>query len=389
MRIVVLGGYGEIGAIVTYDLVKTCKKAEIIVAGRNTKKAERYAQSFKQRNVKGVGVDIKSKKDLVALLRGSAIVVNCTQYAYNLEVMNAALEAGCHYLDLGGLFHMTKKQLKLDAQFKKKKLIAILGCGSTPGITNVLAAYGARFFDVIKEIHISFAGYDFGKHRHHFVLPYSIFTLEDEISKEPAILHNGKIIFVRPLSGKEVLAFPKPIGDINGYYTLHSELATFPASFKKKGLEECTFRVTFSDDFIHDIKLIIESGFLSKKPITIGNQKVIPADVAVKELNRLIPSKKDQINDIEYVRVEIKGKIKGKKQTMILDCLTKSDASIPAGSVDTGIPPSIISQMILAKKIKKYGVLPPEQSVDPETFFAELKKRKIKINTEIRTEKQA
>lgn len=381
MKFIIIGGYGEIGSYATRDLVKSCKGGKIIVAGRDEKKAIKYAQSFKRKNVIGRKVDIKNKDELAELLKGSDVVVNCSNYYNNLNVMNACLQAKCNYLDLGGLFHITKKQLKLHNQFKRRKLIAVLGCGSTPGITNVLAEYGSHFFDKIHEIHVTFADHDYSHYKHHFVLPYSIFTLEDEFTKKPAVFTKGKLKFVKALSGKRTINFPKPVGDLNGYYTLHSELATFPSSFKNKGIKECSFRVTFTDDFIHDVNVIIESGMLSKKPITLGKNKVVPADVALKELNRLIPSHKDKVNDLEYIRVEIIG-IKNKKDlTMTLDCLTKSDKIVnaPAGIVDTGIPPSIIAQMISKKQVKKYGVLPPEKCVHPKKFFTELKKRGIKI----------
>ena len=83
-----------------------------------------------------------------------------------------------------------------------------------------------------------------------------------------------------------------------------------------------------------------------------------------------------KIDDLEYVRVEIIG---NKKLT--LDCLTKANKkyNYPAGSYDTGVPPSIVAQMILKKKIQEKGVFPPDLVVPPELFFKELARRKIFI----------
>ena len=55
--------------------------------------------------------------------------------------MEVALEAGAHYLDLGGLYHVTREQVKLDLRFREAGLLAVLGMGSTPGKTNVMAAH--------------------------------------------------------------------------------------------------------------------------------------------------------------------------------------------------------------------------------------------------------
>jgi len=380
-RVVVLGGYGEMGHITTKDLVATAKNCEIIIAGLEAKKAKEYANSFHKKNVSGIGVDVNNHMDLVRVLRGSKVVVNAVVYRFNLNVMKAALEANCNYLDLGGLFHMTKKQLKLHKKFKQKNLIAVLGMGSTPGTTNVLAAYGSKFFNKIDEIQITFAGYDWTKYNSHFIVPYSMYTIFDEFSDKPALFTKGKLKFIEAMTGKKVFNFPKPIGKINGFYTIHSELATFPSSFKKKGVKEVSFRVTFEEDFIHDINLFIEAGLASKKIVDIKGNKIRPVDLTVKQLERLIPSGKAKVKDLEFIRVIMYGKKNNKKQTITLDSLAHSNSkwNISAGTVNTATPPSIVAQMILKDQVKKKGVLPPELCIDPKIFFSELKKRKVKI----------
>ena len=57
--------------------------------------------------------DASQSKQLAKLFRGHAVVINCTQHDFNLKVMRAALAAKVHYVDLGGLFHWTRRQLKL------------------------------------------------------------------------------------------------------------------------------------------------------------------------------------------------------------------------------------------------------------------------------------
>jgi saccharopine dehydrogenase (NAD+, L-lysine-forming) len=379
MKIVILGGLGQMGRITTRDLVQTWSGGEVIIGDRDEKKANNFASSFKRKNVKGTGVDIMKHDNLVKVLADAKVVIASIPYKLNLHVMNAAVEAGCNYLDLGGLFHMTRKQLKLHNKFKKKGLIGVLGCGSTPGTTNVMAKYGADQFDRIDEINITFAGYDKAKHKKHFIVPYSMYTVFHEFSDRPAVFTNRKLKFVEPLSGKGDIIFPDPVGKVTGYYTLHSELATFPSSFKKKGLKECWFKVTFDPDFIHDVKLLIEAGLASEEYINVAGQRVKPIDVTVKQLNRLIPTGK--VNDMEYIRVIMKGERKDRKVELTLDSVAHSNPNwnVSAGAINTGVPPSIIAQMIAKGQVKQKGVLPPEICINPQIFFAELKKRDIKV----------
>ena len=47
---------------------------------------------------------------------------------------------------------------------------------------------------------------------------------------------------------------------------------------------------------------------------------------------------------------------------------------------DTAVPPAIVCQWQMNGKIKEPGVFPAEATVDPEPFFEELGKRKIKVD---------
>lgn len=356
----VLGGYGAMGRITVHDLYKSTRD-RIIVAGRDGQAAEKFAASFHSARVGHAIIDVTQTKKLAQLIMRCSIVINCTQYNLNLHVMRACLIAKKSYLDLGGLFHMTKKQLKLDGKFKKRGLTAILGCGSTPGITNILAAYGAQKLDTISEIHIRFADCNFLKSK--FSFPYSSETIKDEFTKPAAVFSKGRMKFVQALTGREEEIFPKPVGKVEEFYALHSELATFPSSFAQKGLRECSFKISSPKSFIKAVINIIKN---PKKMRGMENMGIAPVA---------------KPNDIEYIRVRMKGTKNGRAEHLTLDCITRSKAqwNAPAGALDTGIPPSIIAQMILAKTIRKKGVLPPEQCVPVKKFFEELKRRGIRI----------
>lgn len=372
MKFVVLGGYGIIGRVVVSDLFKTCKNCEIIVAGRNLKKAQECASSYKSSRVKAAKVDIKNINQTAKLLKDADVAVNCVQYYFNLQIMKACLKAKIDYLDLGGLFHMTKKQLKLHKAFGKIGKTAILGCGATPGITNVLASYGSSTLKKINSIEIVFADIDYTKYDKAFILPYSFHTIVDEYEKKPAVYRNKKLIFVEPGSGIKTYDF-KLFGKQKGFYTLHSELATFPASFKDKGIKNIEFRVTFDEEFNEVIENLIELGFTSNSLIEFGDKKFKVINITSLMMDRLLPKPTTRIKDKEMLRVDFnKGKLK-------MDAVIKSTHNVPAGTYDTGIPCSIIAQMLSENLIKKKGVYPPERVINPVVFFKELKKRGIVV----------
>lgn len=379
MKFIILGGYGNIGQVIVQDLSEFAPESQIAIAGRDGKKAEKLIKKLKRKKISFIKTDILGK-NLPDILEGYDVCVNATQYYNNLKVMKACIKARINYIDLGGLFHITRKQLKLDAEFKKINKVAILGCGSTPGITNILASYAAQFFDTLKSIDISFADADFTHYRQKFVLPYSFYTLVDEFTLRPEILAQGRLKAISPLTGEKTLFFkklPKEMQRQKGFFTLHSELATFPSSFKEKRLNECTFRVTFPQDFITKIKTLIELELTSRNTLNIKKKKYKILDITARIMDQWLPQQ--HVIDEEIVRVDLLGRKDGIQKRIVMDAIAKSKEKIPAGTYNTGVPASIIAVMVGKKITEKKGVLPPELCIPPVKFFKEMYRRGIEV----------
>src|SRR5688572_19813185 len=174
--------------------------------------------------------------------------------------MRGALAARAHYVDLGGLFHVTRQQLELDDEFRAAGLTAILGIGSAPGKTNLLAsAASLRLSEDPVSMEIWAATRDPAAADHPFPAPYSVQTLSDELHMGPMVVRDGQLTEVEPLSGEAEREFPEPVGRVKGIYTLHSELATLPVSFPT--LREASFRLCLSPGLL-DKLLALDEGEL-------------------------------------------------------------------------------------------------------------------------------
>jgi saccharopine dehydrogenase-like NADP-dependent oxidoreductase len=221
-------------------------------------------------------VDARDSKSLARALVGSAVVVNSADYRLNLDVMRGALAAGAHYVDLGGLFHVTRQQLELDREFRDAGLTAILGMGSAPGKTNLLASGATRRLGADPvSMEIWAATRDPAAAGHPFPAPYSVQTLRDELQLRPVIVSEGEQIEVEPLSGESEREFPEPVGRAMGIYTLHSELATLPVTYPS--LREASFRLCLSPGLLEKL-LALEDGELPEPYVQS------PESVAVHEV---------------------------------------------------------------------------------------------------------
>ncbi|MFI5420035.1 MAG: saccharopine dehydrogenase family protein [Nitrososphaerales archaeon] len=139
MKIFVLGA-GRMGSIVAKDLSNS--NVELGIGDIDGNRAEAVARQ--NGSGKAFAVDLTNVEKLSEILKEYDAVVNASWYEYNLHVMRACLKAKCSYNDLGGLFHMTMQQLKLNEEAKRKEISAIVGGGESPGITNVMCYLGAE-----------------------------------------------------------------------------------------------------------------------------------------------------------------------------------------------------------------------------------------------------
>ena len=194
-------------------------------------------------------VDASDRDAVRSALDGASVCVNCAAYRLNLDVMHGALDAGAHYVDLGGLYHMTRRQLALDEPFRAAGLTAVLGMGSAPGKTNLLAVAAARRLDAPPtSLAIWAATRDPAADGHPFPAPYAVRTLLDELRLPPVVVRGGEVVEVEPLSGAAQRDFPEPIGRARGIYTLHSELATLPAALPT--VREASFRLCLAPGLV-------------------------------------------------------------------------------------------------------------------------------------------
>jgi len=390
MKYVVLGGAGAMGRITVKDLVMTCGHGEeIVIADFDLKKAAELARSCGKANVSAVRVDVKDREGAARALKGAFVIVNAVQYQLNIDVMELALAVKAHYVDLGGLFHVTRRQLKLDKRFKAAGLTAVPGMGAAPGITNILAHWGAERLDRVFEIHTRVGSMDKTRYepKPALAVSYSLKTILEEFSLRPAVFTKGRFTFVDPMSGDVPHRFPAPIGLRRPMHTLHSEVATLPLSFKAKGVREVSFKIAFDPEFLDRVRFLRDLGLASHEPVEVpspdggGSVRVAPVDVANKvAMSQPAARQVGPLRQYEVVRAIVKGIRGGRKLTWVLDCHT---AGMPAWGIgldiDTGSPPAVAAQMLAAGEISQRGVLPPEIAVPPEAFFKRLKKRGMTV----------
>ena len=355
------------------DLLESPGVERVGIAGRNLEKAKAFASAWKDDRAVPMKVDARDQGALVKELKNWGAVINSAWYDLNVPITEAAIKAGIHYIDLGGLYHQTLRQLKLDKAAKDAGVTCVLGIGSTPGTMNVMGMYGAGKLDKVHKMQLRSSGAVVeGGEPGKFVPPYAIRTIFDEFSMDAPILRDGKIKFVPALSGLEKSEFQPPVGVVEGYYTIHSELVTMPKTIGK-GIQELDFIVAFPHEFTSLIGNLVHLGLASREEHLVEGQKVRPYDVTSTVIDDL-PKPKEPEKDLDIQRVLIWGEKDGQPMTLRYEAATwpHKKWNVGGGTVDTGVPPSIAAQWLLKGKIKTKGTIPPEIAFDPLPYFKDL-----------------
>ena len=339
---------------------------------------ERAKTAAGDHGFEGAEVDVLDPDSLGAFLAGASVVVNAAQYHVNLAVMEGALRAGCHYLDLGGLFHTTRRQLELGERYEEAWLCAVLGIGSCPGIANVHAGdLGARL-EHVRSVRI-FNGATVDP-SDRITWPYSLWTILDEVTQRPVVFREGEFVEVEPLSEEEPFPFLEPIGYATTHLSLHSEVATIPVSLAAKGIEQCEFKIRFfglSEPALRKLAFLASIGLASTDPRTVGDvEGVVPA-ASWSTCSRR-PTHLPGPRRVQRHRHRGRGHGRRRPTRLRLDSTAwpSSELGVGGGPVAVAAPPAVVARGLAAPL--RPGVHPPETVIEPAPFYEELARRGIR-----------
>jgi lysine 6-dehydrogenase len=362
------------GRIVCRDLLESGHS--VCMADLYPEKAQELSHRFNHSTVSEV--DLREYPQILAMLYAAEpkVVINCAEGNWNVNVYRACLEYGVHVIDLGSDIPATKEQMDLNNQFRKANLTAITGCGSTPGINNIMLYYAVtNEFETVESIE---AGFAWDSNIKKFVVPFSIESIIEEFTEPAPIISNGNWEDRTPLQNLEMRNF-RAIGEQASFPVRHPETYTFQRYYKHRGLKNVTFYAGFPDHSRVVIEHYIDSGLGEKKPQLIGNITVRPIDFLTTILRNI--TQPPGYTETENLWVSIEGMKGNKHKQLLMECVvpTLPNWKEAGCNIDTGFPASLIGQMIMNGAITARGSFAPGPIVPYEPFFEMLKKKQMKI----------
>ena len=353
LSVAVLGAAGTIAPAIVHDLAASDEVERLLLLDLDRERAAAVADAYGGGKADARAVDAGEADALAGELEGVGVLVNSASYRINLDAMRACLRAGCHYLDLGGLYWMTHRQLELSPEFERAGLLALLGVGSSPGKTNLMALRGVRELarEDATKIEVIAGGRDLGAPDDgRFRPPYALQTLIDELTLSPVVLRDGRAEEIAPLTDGGTEDFGDPIGPGETIFTLHSELATFGESF---GCREASFRLSLAPALLERLEQLAQAS---------DEERAAAARDAARPSAETV--------SVHLVRLTGAG-----GSRVLVRSIARPWAGLGGSVVSTATPAAAAVRLLARGSVTATGALPPERCLEPEEMFAELEQR--------------
>ena len=379
---VLIIGAGAAGSVVAKKCAMNREVfQEIHLASRTLSKCEQIQREAVS-PISIYQLDADNVAETVALIEKVKpdLVINMALPYQDLPIMDACLATGVNYLDTANYEPKDeakfcyKWQWDYQQRFKDKGILAVLGCGFDPGVTNIFCAHAQKhLFDSIQTIDI--IDCNAGDHGKGFATNFNPEINIREVTQRGKYWQNGQWIEIDPLSINRMIDYPG-VGEKKSYLIYHEELESLVLNIK--GLQQIRFWMTFSDNYIKHLDVLQGVGMTRIDPVRYNGMDIIPLQF----LKALLPepsSLAENYTGKTSIGCIMQGVKDGKTRKVLIynvcdHAETNAEIKAQAVSYTTGVPAMVAARMILEGHWSGTGVVNVE-TLNPDPFLAELAKQ--------------
>jgi len=391
MKLLVIGS-GMMGSAAAYDMARQEQVESVTLADADFKRAKDVAARVNRitgsKKVRAVALDASDQKAATRLMRGHNGALSAVPYFLNLGLAKAAVEARCHFADLGGNNTVVRQELALAKKAEQRGVALAPDCGLSPGMASVLGGELVRRLGGRADALKLYVGGLPEKPMppFHYQLVFSVEGLINEYAEPARILRKGKMVTIEPLTEPEefhMTGFPPLIA-----FHTSGGTSTMPETFQGR-VGECfekTLRYPGHYDLLCELK---ELGMFSGQKMAVNGTQLAPRAMLSKIFEGKFAGKGP---DVCIMRIEahesvhspgVRGLLGGHLQgriasfTLVDHYDPKTDMS--AMMRTTAFPASIVLQMIASGAIARRGAVLQERDVPADLFLDEMSRRGIRI----------
>jgi saccharopine dehydrogenase (NAD+, L-lysine-forming) len=381
MSKVIIIGAGGVGSVVAHKCAMNSQVfTEIMLASRTKSKCDKIAGDIEEMHgvkIQTAKVDADNVPELVELIKSfqPKMVINVALPYQDLTIMDACLETGVNYLDTAN--YEPKEVAKFEYswqwayqdRFKEAGLMALLGCGFDPGVTQVYCSFANKHqFD---EMHyLDIIDCNAGDHGKAFATNFNPEINIREITQNGRYWENGEWIEIAPMTIHKAIEYPG-IGPKESYVLYHEELESLVKNFPT--LKRARFWMTFGQAYLTHLEVLQNVGMTRIDPVKFNGMDIIPLEF----LKSVLPAPDtlgENYTGQTSIGCQIKGIEGGKDKTYYVwnncdhaECYKEVKAQ--AVSYTTGVPAMIGAMLMLTDpEWQKAGVWNCEE-LNPDPFM--------------------
>ena len=384
MSHVLVIGAGGVGSVAVHKMAMLGERfTHITLASRRLSSCESIQKSVRERMGREINiaqVDADNVAETTALIEKTQpdLVVNLALPYQDLAIMDACLATGVHYLDTANYEPRDEAKFEYHWQwayhdrFAEKGLMALLGSGFDPGVTNVFTAYIQKH--LVSDMQtLDILDCNGGDHGQAFATNFNPEINIREITAPARHWEKGAWVETPALAHKQAYAFPE-VGERNMYLMYHEELESLSKHYPE--LERARFWMTFGDAYLIHLQVLQNVGMTAIEPVLFEGQEIVPLQF----LKAVLPDPGDlgkTTSGKTCIGNIVTGQQDGVARTVYLYNICDHEACFAevgsqAVSYTTGVPAMIGAALMLDGTWMQPGVVNLEQ-LDPDPFMAMLK----------------
>lgn len=374
MEILVLGG-GLQGSACAYDLLGQDDVDRVTLADVSPDDPAPFLPD--DARLRTAEMDFEEEESVRPVMERHDVVLSAAPWPLNGDLARLAVEAGCHYSDLGGKTEIVFEQLELEGDARRAGCTLVPDVGLAPGLVDVLAAEGIRRLDDARSVKMFVGGLpQEPRPPLGYQVVYSLEGTLDYYTTPSWVVREGERRRVEALSEVETVRF-REVGELEAFHT-GGGASLLPWRYEGQ-VDRLEYKTLRYPGHARIMRAIRDLGLLDRAPVRVDGTEVPPRDVFVACASPRLTHPDDP--DLVALRVVAEGRREGRPARLTWELLDREDerTGITAMMRCTGFTLSIVGLMLGRGVLDEPGVFTPDEVLPPETYLEELADRGVRV----------